>query len=77
MILRCKITCFSLYIYARVLCFSACFRNKKMQHAVYQRVARFVSYFETFRTLYFSSVPMTLYSTPSLMMISCPSRMIF
>ena len=61
MIFRDKITAFIPYIRTRVLCFLASIRNKKMQHADYQHVARFVSCFETFRMPYFSSVPKTLY----------------
>ena len=45
-----KDTAFIPYIHARVLCFLAYYRNKKMQHAENQHVARFVSWFETFRT---------------------------
>ena len=35
-----------------LICFTASFRNKKMQHAENQHVARFVSSFVTFRTLF-------------------------
>ena len=49
MIFRDKITAFIPYIRTRVLCFLAHIRNKKMQHAENQHVARFVSCFETFR----------------------------
>ena len=51
--LRCKITLFSLYIYAREICFLAYFRNTKKQRTEIQHVAYFVSYFETFRILFF------------------------
>ena len=32
-----------------LICVTASFRNKKMQHTIFQHVAPFVSYFETFR----------------------------
>ena len=46
---RDKITQFSLYIYAREICFIACFRSIKNQHAEYLHVACFDSHFEMLR----------------------------
>ena len=49
--IRDKSTHFSLYIYAREICFIACFRNIKKQRTEFQYVACFDLYFETFRLL--------------------------